>query len=386
MKTLTEFSGVVLRNARKARDEKAGAELEPDALASAVGDEVGVGGDRATRLLEALEAIGDKLDNVRLVRVYQGEQAPPRAKSVGEFHYVIDLMASAKAAAKPQGRDQRGRGRGKPGDRGRGKPGDRGRGGGGGGGRPSKPTGLRGGGPPGGGARGSGFGMGRPERPKKGEKLPSAGAGWSLTRAPREEGERRGRGRPDRKRKRGGPKDGRGPRRDGRGRGPRRPDGAPGAKPAAGDGKPGGDGKGGAGRKPRGRGRGPRKPQGQPGKEPVVEILRRPSAAVDGEGAPKRKRKRKRKRGGRGGAGRQGGAPNTQQQTQGQQQPGAEGAPAPDSAEAKAPPRRRRVINATASNESGAEVDGNQATPTPEVNGNVALPEPSLGDDNIGNR
>src|SRR5688572_18717128 len=95
MKTLTEFSGVVLRQAARARQEKLAAGVEADALTEAIGAEIGVTGDRLVRLLEALDAIKVKLDPVRLVRVYQGESAPPRAFSAGEFHYVVDMVASS---------------------------------------------------------------------------------------------------------------------------------------------------------------------------------------------------------------------------------------------------------------------------------------------------
>ena len=52
--------------------------------------------DRAARLLEALDIIGDRIDQVRLVRVFQGEKGPHGAVSRGEFHYVIDRVAGAQ--------------------------------------------------------------------------------------------------------------------------------------------------------------------------------------------------------------------------------------------------------------------------------------------------
>src|SRR5207302_1638615 len=78
--------------------------------------EVGIPQDRIARLLEALEALGDKAERVRLVRVFAAEHQPPGAKKVGEFNYVIDLQPEAL----PPGRGDRRGGRG--GDRGHGGP------------------------------------------------------------------------------------------------------------------------------------------------------------------------------------------------------------------------------------------------------------------------
>ncbi len=190
MKTLTEFSGIILRQAKAARDEVTAAGAEADALAEKLAESLSIASERASRLLEALEVAGDKLDAVRLVRVFQGETAPPRSRTVGEFHYVVDLVAAPARL----GRDARGRGgrdgrRGGPGGRGPGGPGGRG------------PGGPGGRGPGGPGGRGPGGPRGdRPprdgERGPRGE-VPQAGAGWTLTRAPRDAGDggdRRGQG------------------------------------------------------------------------------------------------------------------------------------------------------------------------------------------------
>ncbi len=117
MRTLTEFSGVVARRALEVRAAKAAEGLEGDALAEAIGAEVGVSGDRLARLVELVDVAGERLGNVRLIRVFQGETAPTGAMSVGEFHYVLDRMA---APPRPDrgGDDRRGPrrdGRGGPG-------------------------------------------------------------------------------------------------------------------------------------------------------------------------------------------------------------------------------------------------------------------------------
>ncbi|HET9989834.1 MAG TPA: hypothetical protein VFQ65_14980, partial [Kofleriaceae bacterium] len=166
---------------------------EDDPVVKAVSEAVGVQPDRAQRLIEALDIIGDRIDQVRLVRVFQGEKGPHGAVSRGEFHYMIDRVAGSQRRRDDRRDDRRG-GRG-----GGGGGGDRGRGGGGGGGGggfggdrgPPKPRGL-----------GSlKFSDAKPDaksdgddRPGRGE-MPRAGIGWQLTAAPRDfSGGGRGRG------------------------------------------------------------------------------------------------------------------------------------------------------------------------------------------------
>src|SRR5262245_59514110 len=164
-----------------------------DPAIAAIATALGVQPDRAARLIEALDIIGDRLDEVRLVRVFQGEKGPHGAVSRGEFHYVIDRVAGG-----PRMRDDRRGGRGE-------RRGDR-----------DKPRGL-------GSLKAGGEKQERKEdeRPGRGE-MPRAGIGWQLTAAPRDFGGR-GRGR--------GPARGRGPgrRRDG---GERDAGGEPGGGPA----------------------------------------------------------------------------------------------------------------------------------------------------------
>jgi hypothetical protein len=185
MKTFTEFSTLVLR--RGAAAKVTHASLEGDALVEALAAELGAPADRIPRLLEALEIVGDQLEQVRLIRVYQGETGPHGAVSRGEFHYALDRVAGSSGRG---GRERSGRG-----DRG----GDRG----GGGDRRDKPRGL-------GSLKlgGDKVETEREDRPARGE-IPRAGIGWQLTAAPREF-----RGGDDR----GGPRRKGGPRPPGRGR------------------------------------------------------------------------------------------------------------------------------------------------------------------------
>jgi hypothetical protein len=219
MKTLTEFSVVMLQRGAAARSAKTAEGIAAEAMAEAVATALAIPADRAQRLLEALDVVGGDLDKVRLVRVFQGEKGPIGATSIGEFHYALDRVASGGGKRRDD--------RGDRGDRG-GRGGDRGgRGGGGGGDRggfgggdrgPAKPRGL--------GALkalASGDkkdGGDKDDRARPGE-IPRAGLGWVLTAAPRDpRGERKGPGRGGPRRDRGRPGGG-GPGGDRDRRGPR---------------------------------------------------------------------------------------------------------------------------------------------------------------------
>ena len=139
---------------------------------------------RRARIIEALDIIGDRIDQVRLVRVFQGETGPHGAVTRGEFHYVIDRVAGQQR--RDDRRDDRG---GRGGDRG-------GRGGGGRrrwrwrwwrrrwlrrrarsreAARPRQPQ-VR---------REARRRRADDDRPARGE-MPRAGIGWQLTAAPRD--------------------------------------------------------------------------------------------------------------------------------------------------------------------------------------------------------
>ena len=136
MKTLTEFSQVALRRAADAHKAAVAAGLEGDALAEALQTQLGIPAERVPRVIEAVEIVGDAIETLRLVRVFQGEAGPQGAISKGEFHYVVNRAPTPKSGAAPaRSNDRPGRNKGKSGDK---------RGGGGGGGA----------GGPGGGPRG----------------------------------------------------------------------------------------------------------------------------------------------------------------------------------------------------------------------------------------
>lgn len=235
MKTLTEFSTLMIRRAIAAQTANAGA--EGDALKEAVATALGIPAERAERLLEAVEIVGDRVDAVRLVRVFQGETAPVGAVSKGEFHYVVDAIVKPQPKRQERSdRDERPR-RGADRD---------------------KPRGL--------GALKALSSKGeksesseeKDDRPGRGE-MPRAGVGWQLTSAPREfrggkggaggkggpRGKRPGGPRPPRLGPDGQPLPPRGPRPDRGPRGPRNDRGAQG-----GPGGPGNNGGGGGAPRP----------------------------------------------------------------------------------------------------------------------------------------
>src|SRR3569623_1534191 len=126
MKTITEFSGTVLREAarirklhrpaRPAKRPEAEQDPAPDAAAPAaeaahateaappaaeaapviypemlaadvaaraeVAEKLAIKDDRLARLFEALDSVKDRVDNVRLIRVLQGEDPSPSARKV----------------------------------------------------------------------------------------------------------------------------------------------------------------------------------------------------------------------------------------------------------------------------------------------------------------
>ena len=68
-------------------------------------EKMGIKGDRLARLMEALEVMRGRADNVRLVRVMSGEDPPPSAKKQGDFYYVVDLQPRPEPRGRHGGRD-----------------------------------------------------------------------------------------------------------------------------------------------------------------------------------------------------------------------------------------------------------------------------------------
>ncbi len=80
-----------------------------EAIDAAVGRATGLSGDRLTMLRGAVEAVGRRAGDVRLVRVFGLEEQVTGATKVGAYQYVVDLFpADMRQVTAP--RDERGRG------------------------------------------------------------------------------------------------------------------------------------------------------------------------------------------------------------------------------------------------------------------------------------
>jgi hypothetical protein len=99
------------------------------ALQEAVAKATGLSGDRLAFLCAAVEAVGGRMADVRLVRVFPSEEPVSGAKTVGGHQFLVDLMPSTMKQVAGNPREEGGR-RGGRGGRGGG---GGGRGGGGGG-------------------------------------------------------------------------------------------------------------------------------------------------------------------------------------------------------------------------------------------------------------
>ncbi len=101
------------------------------ALDAAVASATGLSGDRLTMLRGAVQLVGTRAGDVRLVRVFGPEEQMPSATRLGEYQYLVDFFPlSMKQVAAPAKE----------------RHGSRGRGGGGGGSRGSGGRGVQGGG------------------------------------------------------------------------------------------------------------------------------------------------------------------------------------------------------------------------------------------------
>ncbi len=80
--------------AKPAEAKPAESEAVKAALDEAVAKATGLSGDRLSRLREALKAAGRRTEDVRLVRVFGPEEPVPGAKTVGGFQYIVEFMPS----------------------------------------------------------------------------------------------------------------------------------------------------------------------------------------------------------------------------------------------------------------------------------------------------
>lgn len=125
MKTLTEFFGPALKAALKTKEELTAAGKTAEELPAAMGEALKLEGDKLTRMMGALEAVGSKwgdLKRVVVIGLNEGEKAPNGAQMIGEAYFMAEYYPPiAKAAPTRGGRDGGREGRGGRGGRDGGK-------------------------------------------------------------------------------------------------------------------------------------------------------------------------------------------------------------------------------------------------------------------------
>lgn len=97
MKTLTEFFGMNLKQAAQTRKELMDSGKTPEELTPALGEALKLEGERLHHLIQALEAVGTRLQDLKRVVVYalnEGEKAPQKAVQKGDHYYLVEYYPS----------------------------------------------------------------------------------------------------------------------------------------------------------------------------------------------------------------------------------------------------------------------------------------------------
>lgn len=90
MKTITEFAGPTLKNAAKIRQELVTAGKSPEELPQALGEALKLEGDKLNFILNALEVVGTRLDDLKRVVVLaptEGEKVASGGTQKGDQYY-----------------------------------------------------------------------------------------------------------------------------------------------------------------------------------------------------------------------------------------------------------------------------------------------------------
>lgn len=129
MKTLTEFNGIVIKTAAQKRTELLAGGKTVEELPAAMGEALKVEGDRLNFLLAALEAVDQKLQDLKRVVVFapaEGEKVSSAAVEKNGQHYLAEYYPSLEPKKGKERKPRGGKGDGKRGRKKRG--GRRGRG------------------------------------------------------------------------------------------------------------------------------------------------------------------------------------------------------------------------------------------------------------------
>lgn len=94
------------------------------AIEAAAAAATGLAGDRLARLVDAVEVVGGRVEDVRLVRVFGAEEPVTGAKALNGFQYLVDMAPASMRQDWSVKKEKRfgGRGGGKPGGGGKGAP------------------------------------------------------------------------------------------------------------------------------------------------------------------------------------------------------------------------------------------------------------------------
>ncbi|MEO5968815.1 MAG: hypothetical protein ABIQ95_02720 [Bdellovibrionia bacterium] len=111
MKTITEFPGMSLKNAAKAKQDLITSGKTPEELPAALGETLKVEGTRLEFLVAVLDIVGTKLNDLKRAIVYapnEGEKAPLGLLQKGEHFYLVEYFPSlAKPGQPSQSADHR---------------------------------------------------------------------------------------------------------------------------------------------------------------------------------------------------------------------------------------------------------------------------------------
>ncbi len=96
MKTLTEFAPHFIKNAAKTKAELTTAGKTAEELPAAMGEALKIEGDKLTHLMNLLELVGDRTDDLKrglaLAKSKDDEKVSDSIKTVGEHFYSIEYF------------------------------------------------------------------------------------------------------------------------------------------------------------------------------------------------------------------------------------------------------------------------------------------------------
>src|SRR4051794_10670040 len=109
MKTLTEFPCLILKTAAKTKQDLITGGKPPEELPQAMSEMLKLEGDRLGFLLNALEMVGTKFNDLKRIVVYslaEGEKASQGTIQKGEQSYLVEYYP--QLASQSPNRDSRG--------------------------------------------------------------------------------------------------------------------------------------------------------------------------------------------------------------------------------------------------------------------------------------